>query len=157
MSYLRFTPDEYRAIRRACRSLDLSDDFFAVFKYFLVESLADTLPGLSQRLAQVPARKLRILYEYLKEHKTCRARSYGRFRGKKDEAWGGLTIRESQAVRQASDLFFLHEGSLPSFQDYLVFAFRETTPGLASKLARFSRHRIARLYQDVKKRSRGVA
>jgi hypothetical protein len=156
VSYLRFTPEEFRAIQQACRSIKLSDDYFAFFRYFLIEALAGSSPGLAQRLAQCNAWKLRILYGYLREQRAARVqRSDEPSRGEKDEARVGLTVREWQAVRQASSLFFLHDGKQPSFQNYLVFAFRETTPGLAIKLAELGVHQITWLFREMKHRGAG--
>jgi hypothetical protein len=153
VSYLRFTPEEFKAIEQACRSMNLSDDFFHVFKYFLVETLEHTLPGLTQRLAQLPTRKLRILYEYLRDQKHSSVKNHGGGT-KQNGQKAALTFVELQAVRRASGSFFLHDGSHWSFQDYLVHDFGKTAPALAAKLARFSHQQIARLYQQAKKRNR---
>jgi hypothetical protein len=72
-------------------------------------------------------------------------------------SWRRFTPEEFRAIRQASDPFFLHDGSLSSFQGYPVFTFRKQTLGRASKRARSSPHQIARLYQEVNQRSLGMA
>jgi hypothetical protein len=153
VSYLRFTPEEFKAIEQACHSMNLSDDFFHVFKYFLIESLEGTLPSLTQRLAQLPSRKLRILYEFLRDQRTSPVKNHGGGTNR-DRKKGALSFEELQAVRQASGSFFLYDGSQWSFQDYLVHDFGKTAPALAAKLARFSHQQIARLYHQEKKRNR---
>jgi hypothetical protein len=153
MSYLRFTPEDFRAIQKVCRSIKLSDDLFAVFKYFLVESLTNSRPGLSQRLGKLPARKIRILYDYLREQKPSPVKKPMGFTKKAGQGCA-LTFGELQAVRKASGVFFLHDGALYSFQDYLVYAFQKTAPGLAAKLGHLNQQQIARLFREVKKPSR---
>ena len=145
MRYLRFTPEEFRAIRQACDAVDLSGDFFAVFKYFLVESLSDTLPDLAIRIARFRRSELELVYRFLRRHQTSPGRA-------EDEC--GLTSEELQAIRRASGPFFLHDGSLGSFQDYLVYNLSKTRPGLATRLSRLRPRQIARLYQQVQSRSR---
>jgi hypothetical protein len=152
MSYLRFTPEEFRAIRRTCDSVELSDDFFAVFRYFLVESLSDMLPILAIRIARLRTSQLLLLYGFLRRQKTSEVRNRGLTRRGADE-WG-LTFEELQVIRRASGPFFLHDGSLGSFQDYLVYNLSKTRPGLAAKLSRLRPRQMARLYQQANKRSR---
>jgi hypothetical protein len=95
-----------------------------------------------------------MLFEHLRVRRPSPVGGEG---PRRDESMGGLTFTEWQAVRQASGPFLLHDGSLPSFQDYLFFTLREITPDLADKLARLSRPQIARLYHEVRKWSRGRA
>jgi hypothetical protein len=154
VSYLRFTPEEFWAVRQACRPLDLGEGSFPAFQSLLVKSLAGAWPDLARRLADLPARGLRILFEYLRDRRPSPAGGEGPPR---DEWAGGLTFKEWQAVRQASSPFFLRHGSLPLFQAFLVCTMRETTPGLADKLARLSRPQIDRLYHEVRKRCWGGA
>jgi hypothetical protein len=151
MSYLRFTPEEFRSIRRTCDLVELSDDFFAVFKHFLVESLSATLPILAIRIAGFRRPQLRLLYEFLRHQKTLEVRSREGNRRGADEC--GLMFEELQAIRRASGPFFLHDGSLGSFRDFLVYHFGKTRPGLAAKLARLGPRQIARLYHQANKRS----
>jgi hypothetical protein len=134
MSYLRFTPEEFRAIRRACDSVELSDDFFVFFKYFLVESLSGMLPFLAIRIARFRRPQLDLLYGFIRRQKASEVKSRGQTRSGEVEC--GLTSEELQDIRRASGPFFLHDGSLSSFQDYLVYNLGKTRPGLAAKLAR---------------------
>ena len=155
MSYLRFTPEEFRAIRQTCHSVNLSDDFFVFFKYFLVESLSAMLPTLATRIARFSRPQLQLLYEFLRHQKASEVRSRWQTRRGEDEC--GLTSEELQTVRRASGPFFLHDGSLGSFRDYLVYHFGGTQPGLAAKVARLRPRQIARLYHQANKRSRWEA
>jgi hypothetical protein len=71
--YLRFTPQEFRAIWSVCRPLRLSSDFFPVFKYFLVESLAETEPRLAGKVSHFNRKQTRLLFEYLRERQRSTA------------------------------------------------------------------------------------
>lgn len=152
MTHLRFTREEFQAIRRACDLVDLSDDFFAVFKAYLVELLSDTLPILAIRIARLRRRQLGLLYEYLRGQKSSEVGNQVQtLKGAHD---CGLTFEELQTVRRASGAFFLFDGSLHSFQQYLVYNLLKARPRLAAKLARLRPRQITRLYQQTKKRSR---
>jgi hypothetical protein len=69
LSYLRFTPAEFQHISRVVQTIELSEDFFPVFKYFLVESLIEIAPELAGRLAQLNRAKLILLYNFLRERR----------------------------------------------------------------------------------------
>jgi hypothetical protein len=152
LSYLRFTPEEFRAIRQACDPVHLNADFLAVFKYFLVEALDDTLPDLATRIRRFRRSQLVLLYGFLRQQRTAAAKSQAQTRREESEC--GLTAEELQAVRYASDPFFLHDGYPGSFRDFLLYNLREARPRLAAKLARLHPRQIARLYQQAKRRSR---
>jgi hypothetical protein len=152
VSYLRFTREEFQAIRRACDLVDLSDDFFAIFKPYLVELLSDTLPILAIRIARFRRRQLELLYGCLRRQKASEVKNQGQTL--KREPDFGLTCEELQAIQRASGPFFLFGGSLPSYQEYLVDNFITTRPGLAAKLARLRPRQITRLYQRANKRIR---
>jgi hypothetical protein len=152
LSYLRFTPEEFRAIRQACDSVELSGDFFAVFKYFLVESLSDTHPDLATRILRFYRPQLVLLYAFLRRQRTSAAKNRGPTRREEHEY--GLTTEELQAVRHASGPFFLYDGYLGSFQDFLLYNLGETRPSLAAKLARLDPRQVAGLYHQMKQRSR---
>src|SRR5438552_1533807 len=91
--YLRFTPDEFRAISEVCRSIKLTDDFFPLLQYFLVESLTGTFPSLAERIAHFRGPKLTLLYGYLSKQRKNRKSAAT------PAAW---TFEELQAVYQAS-------------------------------------------------------
>jgi hypothetical protein len=151
LSYLRLTPEEFRAIWQKCDSVKLSGDFFAVFRYFLIESLSDTLPDLAIRIRRFRRFELILLYRFLRSQRMLAAKSRERTPRAKDEY--GLTAEQLQAVRRASGPFFLYDGCPGSFQDFLAYNLRETRPGLAAKLARLGSRQVARLYQLLKQRS----
>ena len=48
-TYLRFTRQEFEAIDRVCRRVELTEETFPGLQPFLVNSLRGLLPGLSER------------------------------------------------------------------------------------------------------------
>jgi hypothetical protein len=152
VSYVRLTPEEFQAIRQTCDPVDLSGDFLAVFKYFLVEALTDKLPELAARILRLRKAQIVLLYGFLKRQRMSAAKSRGR--SSCERGGYGLTSEELQTIRRASGPFFLQDGYLGSFQDYLMYNLRESRPGLAAKLADLRPRQIARLYQQTKRRSR---
>jgi hypothetical protein len=147
MSYLRFTPEEFRAIRRTCDLVELSDDFFVFFRYFLMESLSGMMPLLAIRIARFRRAQLELLYRFVRRQKTSEIRSRGQTG--REEGDCDLTSEELQVIRSASGPFFLHDGSLGSFLGYLLCRLGKTRPGLAAKLARLRPRQIARLYRQA--------
>jgi hypothetical protein len=152
LSYLRFTPQEFRAIRQACDPVHLNADFLTDFKDFLVEALDDRLPDLASRIRRFRRPQLVLLYGFLRQQRTAAAKSQAQTR--REDGKCGLTAEELQAVRYATDQFFLYDGDLGSFRDFLLYSLRETRPRLAAKLAQLRPRQIARLYQQAKRSSR---
>lgn len=69
MSYLRLTPNEFQAIWQVCHGISLSDEFFPVFKYFLVESLVEIAPDVSRRVAQLRRPQVELLFHFVRERR----------------------------------------------------------------------------------------
>jgi hypothetical protein len=61
VAYLRFTPDEYRAIANLCRPFDLRNTRPRLVKQMLVASLADPLPPLADRIARLDHNQFHLL------------------------------------------------------------------------------------------------
>jgi len=149
-TYLRFTPKEYEFIARVCRPIDLTDDFFPIFKYFLVESLKGVCPDLGARIARFRKHEVGIVYEHLRaERKAAGAK---RQPSPRPEAVPepDLTAEEWVAVAHASRIFSLPEKFLHTFQEFLVQHFRRSLPELSRKLARFSERQMERLYTSLR-------
>jgi len=146
-TYLRFTPQEYEAIVKVCRPVDLGDDFFPIFKYFLVESLKDPSPGLAGRIAQLRRGEVGIIFEHLKSKRRLAA---GRACRQVGEADPDLTDQEWQAVARASRAFDLPADFLHSYRAFLVGHFRHSLPELAHKLTRFSDRQMERVYARLR-------
>jgi hypothetical protein len=154
LSYLRFTPHDYRAIVYVCRYLDFIHEFLPHFKHYLVDTLALANPDLATRISKFRKSQASILFNHLKERK--RAAQDGQVaRGQAHPPYP-FTFEEIKAVQEASDVFMLNDGSLASFQDFLVHEFQTTSPALAQKLNRLTDKQIGRLYQQVKEHKRWV-
>jgi hypothetical protein len=149
-TYLRFTPEEYRGIARACRSAQFTDDSFPGFRRLLVESLARTLPDLAGRIARFPAYQLGILYEFLKEQRAVRAGGNGPPACPPCD----LTAEELQAVAQVGEAFALPDRFRAAFKNFLVRKLWKSWPGLAGKLDRLSDGQLERLCRQIKARKK---
>src|SRR5262249_23027512 len=120
MTYLRFTPAEYRSIRRACRSADFADHFFPGFQRFLVQALLPGSPELSQKISRLYRYQIGIIYEYLKGRRSAREELR-------------LTPAEFQAVVQVCEPFVFHQRFLSSFRAFLVRRL-QAAPKLAGEM-----------------------
>jgi hypothetical protein len=146
MTYLRFTPKEFRAVRLACRAMDLHKPFTGGFKLTLVQALLGSAPELAHRLTRLSRRQLELLYGHLQER---RQRPAGHHRPAESEAGDGLTAEEFQAVARACPPFVLQARFLPLFKRFLARHFGRAAPALARKLARLSDRQVERLYGQV--------
>jgi len=154
LRYLRFTPDEYRAIVYVCRYMDFFDGFLPHLKHYLVDTLAQAYPDLATRISKFRRSPERILFNHLKERKRA-AQDVQVARGQAHPA-DPFTFEEIKEVQEASDVFMLYDGSLASFQDFLVHQLQTTSSALAQKLNRLNDTQIGRLYRQVKERKRWV-
>jgi len=154
-TYLRFTPAEYRALSRACRSIDLHDDFFPVFQHFLVSALRAHAPDLANRIANFRKYQIGIVFEHLKARRKAADQA--------DDSTGqraprhALTPQERQKVSCAAGAYTLPAGFPHVFRDYLVQHFQETAPDLSRKLAYFSDRQMERLFTELKSSRRWTA
>ncbi len=147
MTFLRFTRSDYRAIVRACRPLELCDDFFPAFRAFLAEALAGTSPTLAARINALQTYQVGIIYEYLRERREANGRDAG----------GRLTSAEYRAVLEACRTLVLQPRFRSSLRQILAHHFRRSWPGLARKLGTFTDRQIERLYVRVQEgRERGA-
>ncbi|HZY85504.1 MAG TPA: hypothetical protein VFE78_11790, partial [Gemmataceae bacterium] len=67
MSYLRFSPDDYRALRRICSSHPTHALHRRSFKSLLLSSLSTARPALAQRIAQLNGRRLGLLFDHFRQ------------------------------------------------------------------------------------------
>jgi hypothetical protein len=140
LAHLRFTPEEYAALRTLCRDVHLRDESFPIFRYFLAEALHERWPALAGRVALFRGRQLRLLFRHLQAGQ-----------GRKPAA-RGLSAAEREAVARAAQLFGLCGGQRSHFRDFLKSYFRGEA--LADKLARLSARALARLYRSASRPTR---
>ena len=144
MSYLRFTPDEYRTISRLCHRLRLGRQHRPGFKRLLLQALSSAAPALAKRIARLRRSELGLLYDHFQERigpaigADCPA-------GPRHD----FTPEELQTLLDAfagppSQVRFVRP-----FKNVLVEMFAESSPELAQKLARMSGHQFERLYEQA--------
>ncbi|MCI0464609.1 MAG: hypothetical protein L0Z62_47390 [Gemmataceae bacterium] len=149
MAYLRLTPEEYRALCRCCRSLDLRAITPSSLRALLIPLLSGDWPDLADRLAQLRASQLRLLLEHLREHPEC-AQDPQAARQARDRS-EELSFEEFRAVAGAAQRFLIHDGRLSAFRAYLVQHFRSEDPTLARKLDQLSDRQLRGLFERVQR------
>ncbi len=150
MAYLRLTPDEYRALCRSCRSVDLRVITPSALRALLIPLLSGDWPELAERLAQLRASQLRLLLEHLREHPEGSQGPEATVRQDQERS-EELTFEEFRAVAGAAHRFLIHDGRLSAFRAYLVQHFRSEAPTLARKLDRFTDRQLRGLFERVQR------
>jgi len=148
LAYLRFTPEEYRAICLRCRDLDLCEEFFPAFQAFLAEALSDAWPILAARIVLLGKRRVRLLFEHLRTQQCPPAKAAVSGKGH------GLSFEEFLAVARAALQFPCCRERRPAFRGFLVHYFKEAEPTLAGKLEQLPEPQIVALYERARKPER---
>jgi hypothetical protein len=140
LSYLRFTPAEYRAVARVCRRLDLGSYNPPTFQRVLALALSDASPGLSDRVSRFGRGEVRLLYDHL------RAKTRDAQRPFPSEEWRklGEACESVPATHR-----FAHQ-----VQRAVIGHLRTASPGLCRKLARMSISQFVRLFDRVRESGR---
>jgi hypothetical protein len=146
MSYLRFSPGEYRAICRACRRLVVEQLSLRIFKRVLIVSLANKQRKLAERIAVLDECQVYILYDHLLEQRWAKAKEGGQ---------PMLTTDELEMVAEACQCYQFPIRSLHSFKRSLVQVLWGVFPALASKLSRLSDSEFEWLHELVTGRKKG--
>jgi hypothetical protein len=147
LAYLRLTPEDYRAITRCCRGLDLHERAFRGFRHLLVALLRDDRPELTDRLARLPRHVLRLLFEHLRDRKSGSQR---RLADAEEVRPDGLTFEEFRAVARATQRLLLAGGRPSGFRAFLAHHFADQ-PELARKLAQLTDRQLEELYARLKR------
>ncbi len=142
MAYIRFTPDEYRAIACLCRPLNLGKTRPRFLKRLLVASLANSDPRLAERIARLSPEQLSVLITHL--HKPTPA-----------EQPHGLTEAEVELVAEAGGLLIGHTRFTHVLKRTLVRRLVEWHPTLAAKVERLAAQQFGLLCQEANERARG--
>jgi hypothetical protein len=150
LAYLRLTPEEYRALCRGCRSLDLRAVTPGAFRAVLVPLLSGDWPELADRLTHLRASQLRLLLEHLRAQLCC-SPSSGKSARRREEQGEELTFEEFRTVADAAQRFLRHDGRLSAFRSYLIHHFRGESPALACKLDRLSERQLRGLFERVQR------
>jgi hypothetical protein len=148
MHYLRFSPEDYRALCRLCSpevtpALDLP-----AFRQLLLCSLSDTHPALAARVAALDGHQLGMLHDHFA----------GRAPAGRPEAPGQrLGPKEVRVLREACRCYPATVRFLRPFQANLVNVLREAFPALARKLSRMSDEQFRLLHEQITRRKRDSA
>jgi hypothetical protein len=144
LAYVRFTPQEYRALAGLCRNLDLRDDSFPIFKAFLAEALYEDWPDLAARIARFGVERIRLVFRHFQGGSSADA---GSGRAPVDS---GLSDAEFGVVARAARYFFLRGGRRRFFRNFLTNYLKADAPALADKLARLDERRMRALYRRAR-------
>lgn len=140
MSYLRFSPAEYRAVSRICRRLDLGSYDPPTFQRVLALALSDASPMLAERIGRFERAEVRLLYDHL------RVEVKGAQPPFPSEEWRklGEACESVPATHR-----FAHQ-----IQRAVVRSLRPAAPGLSRKLSRMSISQFVRLFEQVRESRR---
>jgi len=144
LSYLRFTPDEYRTIAGLCRRLRLGRQHRPGFKRLLVQALASVAPELGKRLARLRRSELGLLYNQFQERIGPGPGASANTGPRHDFTPAELQTVLDACVTPPSPVRFVRP-----FKHVLVELFAESAPELAQKLAHMSGHQFERLYEQA--------
>jgi hypothetical protein len=142
LSYLRFTPADYRAVARACREHGLAPLDLPTFRDLLAAALAADAPALAARVGGLDAGKTLLLQQHLRGKEPGAARP-------------ALTAAEWRTLGELCGAAPGATRFVGVFHRLLVRQLRKTAPGLARKLERLSPAQVERLYEQVRQQRRG--
>jgi hypothetical protein len=141
MTFLRFTPTDYLAICRVCRTLNLAHQPSDKLKRHIAESLAARYPDLASRIAGLQGKELLVLHHHLLEQQQPRNQH-------------GLTARELWMLTETfGPLLFNARFTLP-LKRTLVQKFEDSFPELAAKLDHMSQSEFEVLCEQVQERTK---
>lgn len=138
MSYLRFTPGEYRTLSELSARQALSRRHQSAFRRLLVASLRQADPALAGRIARLSRDKANLLYWHFREHTPAAPAPPTQF-----------TAQELRLVAEACVKAPFPVRFVRPFKDMLIELFEEEWPALARKLAGLSGLQFERLYAQV--------
>jgi hypothetical protein len=138
LSYLRFSPREYRALCRICRPLSLDGMQLPPLKRFLIESLLVVRPALAKRVALFGRSQLRLLLDHFREQEA------------KQEP--ELSAEDFYLLMEACHAWASGHRFLRYYRISLIRLFNKVKPSLANKLARMSEDQFQALYGRVTER-----
>jgi hypothetical protein len=148
MTYLRFSPEDYRALCRFCSPhLTFARDLPA-FRQLLLFALSETRPALAERIAALDGRRLRILHDHFAGRATA---------GRAEAQEHGLGPKEMYVLWQACRCYPGTARFLQPLKSRLVEVLKDVVPALSEKLSRMSDDQFERLYEQVARRKKGSA
>jgi hypothetical protein len=148
MSYLRFSPEEYRSLCRLCEQLPLGATGLTAFRHFLVAYMPLDQLELAKRIARPDDRPLRLLRKHLLGRSQTNALEGDKL---------PFTEEELELITQAIDFPRHPLRFLWLVRKSMVEHLSDHSPSLARKLARLSERQLERLYEHVRGRKEGSA
>jgi hypothetical protein len=148
MSYLRFSPDEYRALCRLSEQLPLGGMDLSALQHFLVANLPLEQLDLANRIARLGDLRMQLLYKHLLGQNPADAVPC---------EWDAFTQAELKAVADAWGSFPYPIRFLRHFRKPLVHLLNDGSPDLAQKLAGLNERQFRLLYEYVRGRREGGA
>jgi hypothetical protein len=146
LSYLRFTPAEYRAIARACRERDLMRLDLSTFHLLLAAALADARPDLADRIGGLSDGETLLLQQHLRTASAAPG-----------VARPALTPAELRTVTRLCAVAPATTRFAGVFRRLLLRHLRKSAPGLARKVARLSDAQFEELFRQAQRRRPGNA
>ena len=146
MSYLRFSPDEYRALCRLSQQIPRGGMGLPALQHFLVANLPLEQLDLANRVARLDDRPMRLLHKHLLGRRQAEALEGVKLK---------FTEEELKLVTQAIDFPRHPLRFLWLVRKSMVERLSDHSPSLAWKLARLSERQFERLYEHVRGRKEG--
>jgi len=142
VTYLRFTPTDYRALRSLYRELTFPDDRPSFIQRLLVMTLADLLPPLAERIAGLSRKEFRLLLDHLRPLPQP-ALSHG------------LTPEHVEVIAEASGPLLPHTRYAHLLQRALARRLADSRPYLALKVVCLTSRQFKLLCEEINGRVRG--
>ena len=141
MTHLRFCPQEYRVIARACRSLRLAQHPLPAFRRLLLGALSGTAPAVAARVAGLGRQRLQLLYNHLRRRAPA-LRPHG------------LTAEEVRAVAEIRIPLLSQARFIHLLKRAVVRRLAEGRRDLAQKLERLNLRQFGALCEELSERAR---
>ncbi len=149
MTYLRFTPDEYRCLVQAGSSWQRHIRRPRQFKRLLVQELRYVSPDLAQRIADFRWAELRLVLRHFAERARAATESIP------TDPLHDFELLEVMMIAEECAAAPIDVRCVRRFQQFLVNRLLESWPILAGKLACLSVKQFERLFKQVSERGRG--
>ncbi len=138
--HLRFTPEEYKALTRACDTAPARGPA-RTFQQGLAGALRRDHPALADRIAALPAPLLDVLMEHLHDRDALARPEPARYE---------LSYAEWRIVAQACAVVVLRTSDAASFRGSLLREIAEVEPLLAARLFRLDDEQFAAVCQEAR-------
>ena len=143
MSYLRFTPDEYRILSYVCRRLTLHRRRPRHFKRLLTREVRSVAPSLAERITAFRWAELRLVFEHFAEGACPQTEDIP------DDPRCEFDLLELMMIAEECATAPFPVRNFGHFKCILVERLPNAWPILAGKLSSLSVHQFERLFRQV--------